>query len=79
MNIGKAEGFLSTKLNNRRLKTRDIQVLPPVVPPRYSSVPLDGEKDDEASDVRFMTPTMTVTHTKKMIVLSLMQTRKKVL
>ena len=54
-NIGKPEGFLSTELNIRRLKTSAMLISPPVVPPRSNSVPLDRLTDNEALDLRFMT------------------------
>ena len=56
VNIARHKEYLLNELNTRRLRTRDITVSPPVVPPRSSSVPLnridrvDRLADDEEPD-----------------------------
>ena len=47
------------------MRLEAIPVSLPIVLPRSSSVLLDMLRDDEASGIGFMTPTMTVTHIRK--------------
>ena len=64
-NVVRPKEFLLTELNTRRLRTRAILVIPPIVSPRSSSFLLNKLTDDEASDLRFMALTVTVTHIRK--------------
>ena len=79
MHIDRAEEFPLMKLNTRRLIIRAKLFSLPRVPPRSRSVSLDRLTDDEASELGFMSLTMTLTHIRLLLVQTQIKIKEKIL